>query len=138
MPEVLSTGRDVYSVAFTEDEAKVLEAISTYFHVSPEQALIDQITLQLERSREALELSGTGSLFKDLEAKLPSVLAVRIPEGIPVSSFDLADWQFLEASLAIALRDNLTVVLYKRLMKGSSNVVGREDEGNGTSVPVVP
>lgn len=43
------------------------------------------------------------------------------------------DLRFVEACVAMALREALTVVRYKKSQKGTHNVVEREDEGNGSS-----
>jgi hypothetical protein len=50
----------------------------------------------------------------------------------PYVGLNEADIRFVEAVMAMSLREALTVVLYKKSHKEIHNVVEREDEGNGT------
>jgi hypothetical protein len=51
----------------------------------------------------------------------------------PYACLNDDDTRFVEAVMAMSLREALTVVLYKKSQKGIHNVMEREDEGNGSS-----
>lgn len=50
----------------------------------------------------------------------------------PYAGLNETDIRFVEAVMAMSLREALTVVLYKKMNKETQNVLEREDEGNGT------
>ena len=50
----------------------------------------------------------------------------------PYAMLNDDDIRFVEACVAMSLREALTVVLYKKSQKGTHNVLEREDEGNGS------
>ena len=53
----------------------------------------------------------------------------------PYAMLNDDDIRFVEACVAMSIREALTVVLYKKAQKGTQNVVEREDEGMGTGEP---
>lgn len=56
----------------------------------------------------------------------------------PYAGLNDRDICFVEACVAMAIREALAVVLYKKSMKGTHNVLERENEGNGTGEHHVP
>ena len=120
-----------------------IELQTLQLHASREElcitdALVDQIEFALNHKVCEICLEEKQANTDGGEGNETCVVHVTYPKQGPFAHLDMMDRQFVASTLAMSLRESLTIILWKKMPKELRNELERVDENNGSSKPVVP
>lgn len=138
MPEITESGKDVFTVAFDEQEAERVDNHAKQWGLSMVQAVADLLEYAMGNIYADAGKPDILPLFQDDKCDEPIRPDIHYPKTGPFSTLSQADKQFLASVLAMSVREASVVILYKKMLKGTNNVMEREGKGNGTGEPIIP
>jgi hypothetical protein len=126
MPEARESGQDVYDVSLDAEEADMLDKHAEMWGLSKDDAMADLVDFALASVVSSKGPEDTGPLFEDGQNYSEIHLAIDYPTTGPLGIFTPADKQFLASRLSIAMREAVTVILYKKMGKDKSDGMERQ------------
>lgn len=127
MPEARESGQDVFDISLDADEADMLDKHAELWGLSKEDAMADLVDFALASVVNSKGPEDTGQLFEHGQNYSEIHLSIDYPVTGPLGVFTDADKQFLASCLSIAMREAVTVILYKKM--GRTKDDGMERQG---------
>jgi hypothetical protein len=119
MAEITESGKDVFTVAFDEQEAERVDNHSKQWGLSMTQAVADLLEYAMGNIDSDLGKTDILPLFQDDSCEESIRLDIHYPKTGPFAALLPADKQFLASVLAMSVREASVVILYKKMQKGT-------------------
>lgn len=119
MSEIIESGKDVFTVAFDEQEMERVNNHAKQWGVSMTRAVEDLLEYAMGNIDADVGKTDILPLFQDDSCEEPIRLDIHYPKTGPFSSLSQADKQFLASVLAMSVREASVVILYKKIQKGT-------------------